>query len=110
MTQSITPIATEGAAAQGARTGGREGPVGWLTQTPPPALLEEVLGEADELIRQSLQERALEGSHLVVGAPSNGAVILRSNVSADVLRSFGQDPINVADQLAAPPEPGDTTH
>jgi hypothetical protein len=35
---------------------------------------------------------------------------LRSNVSADVLRSFGEDLKNVADELDVQPEPGDTTH
>jgi hypothetical protein len=37
-------------------------------------------------------------------------IVLRSNVSADVIRSFGQDLQEVADELTAPPEPGDTTH
>ena len=37
-------------------------------------------------------------------------MVLRSNVGADALRSFGQDLMNVADELEAPPKPGDTTH
>jgi hypothetical protein len=50
-----------------------------------------------------------------VAAPCNavtldGQVVLRSNVSADVLRSFGEDLKNLADELTAPPEPGDTAH
>jgi hypothetical protein len=40
----------------------------------------------------------------------DGQVVLRSNVSPDVLRSFGKDLKNVADELEAPPKPGDTTH
>jgi hypothetical protein len=56
------------------------------------AILEEILNEADALIRQRRQ------------------VILRSNVSANVLRSFGEDLKNVADDLTAPRKPGDTTH
>ena len=40
----------------------------------------------------------------------DGEVVLRSNVSADVLRSFGEDLKNVADEITAPSEPGDTTH
>jgi hypothetical protein len=36
--------------------------------------------------------------------------MLRSNVSPDVLRSFGEDLKNIADELEARPEPGDTTH
>jgi hypothetical protein len=37
-------------------------------------------------------------------------VVLRGNVSADVLRSFGEDLKNVANELEAPPDPSDTTH
>jgi hypothetical protein len=37
-------------------------------------------------------------------------VVLRSNVSPDVLRSFGEDLKNVADELEAPSDPGGTTH
>jgi hypothetical protein len=33
-----------------------------------------------------------------------------SNVSSDVLRSFGDDLRNIADELEAPPRPGDTTY
>jgi hypothetical protein len=35
---------------------------------------------------------------------------LRSNVSSDALRSFGEDLINIADELEAPPAANDTTH
>ena len=48
--------------------------------------------------------------HLVIAVTPDGQVVLRSNVSADVLRSFGEDLKNVADELTLPPEPGDTTH
>jgi hypothetical protein len=48
--------------------------------------------------------------HLVIAVTSDGQVVLRSNVSPDVLRSFGEDLKNVADELSAPPEPDDTTH
>jgi hypothetical protein len=79
---------------------------------PDPAaiVLEEVLGEADALIRRRLQERSLTVPHLVIAVTPDGEVVLRSNVSADVLRSFGEDLINVADELEASPKPGDTTH
>jgi hypothetical protein len=46
--------------------------------------------------------------HLVIAVTPDGEVVLRSNVSADVLRSFGEDLQNVADELEAPPKPGDT--
>jgi hypothetical protein len=74
------------------------------------AILEEILGEADALIRLGLKEQSLELPHLVITVTPDGQVVLRSNVSPDVLRSFGEDLKNVADELTAPPEPGDTTH
>jgi hypothetical protein len=74
------------------------------------AILEEILGDADGLIRQRLKDRGLELPHLVIAVTPDGQVVLRSNVSADVLRSFGEDLKNVADELTAPPEPSDTTH
>ena len=74
------------------------------------AILEEILGDADRLIRQRLKDRGLELPHLVIAVTPDGQVVLRSNVSADVLRSFGEDLKNVADELTAPPEPSDTTH
>ena len=74
------------------------------------AIVDEILGDADALIRQRLKDRALELPHLVIAVTPDGDVVLRSNVSADVLRSFGEDLKNVADELEAPPEPGDTTH
>jgi hypothetical protein len=48
--------------------------------------------------------------HLVIAVTRDGEVVLRSNVSPEMLRSFGQDLINVADELEAPRAPGDETH
>jgi hypothetical protein len=73
-------------------------------------ILEEIIREADALIRQRLKDRGLELPHLVIAVTPVGEVILRSNVSADVLRSFGEDLKNVADELEADAKPGDTTH
>ena len=72
--------------------------------------LEKVLAEADVLVRLRLKEAGLEVPHLVVAVTPDGEVVLRSNVSPDVLRSLGEDLKNIADELEAPPEPGDTTH
>jgi hypothetical protein len=72
--------------------------------------IEKILGEADRLIRRRLGESHLEVPHLVIAVTPEGEVVLRSNVSPDVLRSFGDDLKNVADELEAPPKPGDTTH
>ena len=72
--------------------------------------IEKILADADQLIRRRLEESRLEIPHLVIAVTPDGQVVLRSNVSPDVLRSLGEDLKNVADELEAPPEPGDTTH
>jgi hypothetical protein len=48
--------------------------------------------------------------HLVIAVTPDGEVILRSNVPPEVLRSFGDDLKNIADQITAAPQAGDTTH
>ena len=63
--------------------------------------LEKVLAEADALIRVRLKEIGLEVPHLVIAVTPSGEVILRSNISPDVLRSFGEDLKNIADELEA---------
>ena len=74
------------------------------------AIAEEILGEADALIRLRLKEQGLELPHLVMAVTPDSQVILRSSASPDDLRSFGEDLLTLADDLSAPPEPGDTTH
>ena len=73
-------------------------------------ILEDILGEADALIRQRQRDRGLGFPHLVIAVTPDGQVVLRGNVSPDGIRSFAQDLQEVADELTAPPEPGDTTH
>ena len=72
--------------------------------------LEKVLAEADALVRLRLKEMGLEVPHLVIAVTPDGEVVLRSNVSPDVLRTFGEDLKNIADELEAAPTPGETTH
>jgi hypothetical protein len=67
-------------------------------------------GAISAIIRQRQKDRGLQFPHLVVAVAPDGQVVLRSNVSSDGLRSFSEDLKNVADELTAPPEPGDTTH
>jgi len=74
------------------------------------AILGEILSEADELIRLRLKGQGLELPHLVVGATPDNQIVVRSNGDHEVMRSFGEDLKNVADELEAPPKPGDTTH
>jgi hypothetical protein len=72
------------------------------------AILGEILSEADALIRLRLKEQGLELPHLVVGATPDNQIVVRSNGDAEVMRSFSEDLMNVADELTAPS--GDTTH
>ena len=53
----------------------------------PAQILEEVLGEADALIRRLLEDRGVEVPHLVIAVTLERQVVLRSNVSSDALRS-----------------------
>jgi hypothetical protein len=61
--------------------------------------LEEILGEADQLIRQRLKDRGLEFPHLVIAVTPEAQVVLRSNVTREALRSFAEDLNKVADDL-----------
>jgi hypothetical protein len=74
------------------------------------AILAEILSEADALIRLRLKEQGLELPHLVVGATPDNQIVVRRNGHHEVMGSFGEDLMKVADELIAPPEPGDTTH
>ena len=74
------------------------------------AILEEILGEADALIRQRLKEQGPELPYLVVGATPDNQIVVRSIGDPEVIRSFGEDLKNVADELTEPPKPDDTKH
>lgn len=74
------------------------------------AIIDEILGEADALIRQRQKDRGFEFPHLVVAVATAGQVVLRSNVSPDGLRSFSEDLENAADELEAPLGPDDMTN
>ena len=73
-------------------------------------VLEQILGEADALIRRRLEEAGLEVPHLIVAATPDSEVVLRSNVSMDVVKAFGEDLQKLADEIGAPPTSADTTH
>ena len=73
------------------------------------AILGEILSEADALIRLRLKEQGLDLPHLVVGATPDNQIVVRSNGDAEVMRSFGEDLMTIADELTSPPDPGDTT-
>ena len=58
-------------------------------------------------IRLRLKEQGLELPHLVVGATPDNQIVVRSNGDPDVIRSFGEDLKNVADDFT---NPDGTTH
>ena len=68
------------------------------------------MGEADQLIRRRLDEAYLELPHLVMAVTADSEVVLRSNVRGQDMRAFGQDLIDLADELTAPPGLDDTKH
>lgn len=74
------------------------------------AIVEQILGDADALFRQRLRDRGFELPYLVIVVTPDGEAVLRGNVSADVLRSFGEALKDAADELAGPPELGVATH
>ena len=57
--------------------------------------LEKVLAEADILVRLRLKEASLDVPHLVVAVTPDGQVVLRSNVSPNLLRSFDEEEARV---------------
>jgi hypothetical protein len=63
------------------------------------AMLEEILGEADALIRQREKDRGISFPHLVVAVTPQGQIVHRSNVSPEALRSFSEDLERVANEL-----------
>ena len=68
----------------------------------PATIIDEILGEADALIRRRLQERGLEVPHVVVAVTPDDQVVLRSNVPSEELASFGKDLQDVVDENTAP--------
>ena len=66
------------------------------------AILEEILGEADALIRQREKDCGIKFPHLVVAVTPEGRIVHRSNVSPEGLRSFSEDLESAANELTRP--------
>lgn len=74
-------------------------------------ILEEALDEAEQLIRRRLAERGIEIiPYLVMAAMPDSEMILRSNIRPEALRSFGEELIDVAGEMARPPGPEHNAH
>ena len=67
----------------------------------PADILEDILGEADALIRQRQRDRGLEFPHLVVAVTRDGQVVLRSNVSPANVTGCGRAFSVRSDELVA---------
>lgn len=76
----------------------------------PAGVLEQILGEADDLVRRRMEEARLDAPYLMVAATLDSDVVLRSNVDMEMVRAFGQDLQQLADEMAAPLTKDDSTH
>lgn len=72
-------------------------------------VMEQMLGEVDALFRQKLEDRRIELPWLVMAMTPDDEVVLKGNVSADVLRSLSAALNDAADTLAAS-EPDAAAH
>jgi hypothetical protein len=72
------------------------------------AVLEEILADAQELIRKRLEAVGLVVPYVLISVTPDERIVLCSNVSADVLRSFSDDLENAADEVEA--RQGETEH
>jgi hypothetical protein len=73
------------------------------------AKLEQILTEADDLIRQRLEESGLEVMHVTLAITRDGMGVVRTNVGPDLLRSMGEELVDLSSQIE-PPRPGDAKH
>ena len=73
------------------------------------AILEQILTEADALIRQRLEESGLEVMHVILAPTQDGMGVVRTNVGPELLRSMGEELVDVSGRIE-PPRPGDAKH
>jgi hypothetical protein len=73
------------------------------------AKLEQILTEADDLIRRRLEENGLEVMHVTLAITRDGMGVVRTNVGPDLLRSMGEELVNLSSRIA-PPRPGEAKH
>ena len=76
----------------------------------PTAAISSILKEADELICQRLKECHLDVSPILAFVTQDRKVILHTNVNPEVLRWFGEDLRNIAQNIIGAPKPGEKTH
>ncbi len=65
--------------------------------------------EADDLIRQRLEESGLEVMHVNLAITQDGMGVLRTNVGPELLRSMGEELVDLSGRIE-PPKPSDAKH
>jgi len=73
------------------------------------AKLEQIMTEADDLIRRRLKESGLEVMHVTLAITENGFGVVRTNVGPKLLRSMGEALIDLSSRIE-PPRPGEAKH
>ena len=66
------------------------------------AKLEQILTEADDLIRRRLEESGLEVMHIILAIAQDGMGVLRTNVGPELLRSMGEELVDLSGQMKRP--------
>jgi hypothetical protein len=61
------------------------------------------------LIRQRLEESGLEVMHVILGLTQGGMGVVRTNVGSELLRSMGEELIDVSGRME-PPLPSEAKH
>jgi hypothetical protein len=73
------------------------------------AKLEQIMTEADDLIRQRLEESGLEVMHVTLAITRDGMGVVRTNVGPNLLRSMGEELVDLSGRIE-PPQPSDAKH
>ena len=73
------------------------------------AKLEQILTEADDLIRRRLEESGMEVMHVTLAITRDGMGVVRTNVGPDLLRSMGEELVDLSSRIE-PPRPGEAKH
>jgi hypothetical protein len=73
------------------------------------AKLEQIMTDADDLIRQRLEESGLEVMHVILAITQDGMGVVRTNVGPNLLRSMGEELVDLSGRIEAP-RPSDAKH
>jgi hypothetical protein len=73
------------------------------------AKLEQILTEADALIRRRLKESGLEVMHVTLAITQDGMGVVRTNVGPELLQSMGEELVDLSAEIK-PPDPSAPQH